>query len=101
MWSRCRARLLPCALLPVFLASSAAFAQPDPLPSWNDGAAKKAIIAFVRDTTDSSSPHYVPPESRIAAFDQDGTTWVEHPIYTQVVFCLDRVPAAVAKHPEL
>jgi len=101
MWSRCRARLLPFALLPVFLAASAAFAQSDPLSSWSDGAAKKAIIAFVHDTTDSSSPHYVPPESRIAAFDQDGTTWVEHPIYTQVVFCLDRVPAVVAKHPEL
>src|SRR5262245_15060300 len=73
----------------------------DPLPSWNDGAAKQAIIAFVRDTTDSSSPKFVTPEERIATFDQDGTLWVEHPIYTQVVYCLDRVPAVVARKPAL
>ncbi len=71
------------------------------LPSWNDGPAKKAIIDFVRATTDEASPAHVPPEERIAVFDQDGTLWVEHPIYSQVVFCLDRVPAVVAKKPEL
>jgi hypothetical protein len=51
----------------------------DPLPSWNDGAAKQAIIAFVRDTTDSSSPQFVMPEARIATFDQDGTLWSSTP----------------------
>ena len=71
------------------------------LPSWNDGPAKQAILDFVRSTTDRSSPNYVAPEERIAVFDQDGTLWVEHPMYTQVVYCLDRVPAVVAKKPEL
>jgi uncharacterized protein (TIGR03000 family) len=73
----------------------------DPLPSWNDGAAKKAILAFVRVTTDKGSAKYVPPEQRIATFDQDGTLWVEHPMYTQVIYCLDRVPAVVKERPEL
>jgi phosphoglycolate phosphatase-like HAD superfamily hydrolase len=72
-----------------------------PLPSWNDGAAKQAIIDFVRATTERSSLSYVSPEDRVAVFDQDGTLWVEHPMYTQVVYCLERVPAAVAKKPEL
>jgi phosphoserine phosphatase len=71
------------------------------LPSWNDGPAKQAIVDFVRATTDRSSASYVAPEERIAVFDQDGTLWVEHPMYSQVVYCLDRVPAVVAKKPEL
>ena len=71
------------------------------LPSWNDGAAKQAIFDLVRATIDRSSPNYVFPEDRIAVFDQDGTLWVEHPMYTQVVYCLERVPAVVAKKPEL
>jgi phosphoglycolate phosphatase-like HAD superfamily hydrolase len=73
----------------------------DPLPSWNDGEAKKAIVEFARVTTDKTSPKYVPPEQRIATFDQDGTLWVEHPMYTQVIYCLDRVPALVKEKPEL
>ncbi|RZN35797.1 HAD family hydrolase [Bradyrhizobium sp. Leo121] len=72
-----------------------------PLPSWNDGAAKQAILDFVRVTTDTASPNHVPPENRIAVFDQDGTLWVEHPMYTQVLYCLERVPAVVEKKPEL
>ena len=71
------------------------------LPSWSDGAAKQAIFDFVRATIDRSSASYVFPEDRIAVFDQDGTLWVEHPMYTQVVYCLERVPAVVAKKPEL
>jgi len=71
------------------------------LASWNDGPAKQAIIDFVRATTDQASSKFVPPEERIATFDQDGTLWVEHPIYTQVVYCLNRVPAVVAKEPGL
>ena len=73
----------------------------DPLPSWNDGAAKQAILNFVRVTTDSSSGHFVPPAERVACFDQDGTTWVEQPIYSQVVYCLNRVPDLVKAKPEL
>jgi len=78
-----------------------AYAQTDPLPSWNDGPAKKAIVEFVKTTTDKASPKFVPPEARIAAFDQDGTTWVEHPMYTQVLYCLDRVPVVVKAKPDL
>jgi phosphoglycolate phosphatase-like HAD superfamily hydrolase len=55
----------------------------------------------VRTTTDRSSPNWVPPEDRIATFDQDGTLWVEQPMYTQVIYCLDRVPVVAAKKPEL
>ena len=73
----------------------------DPLPSWNQGPAKQAIIDFVKATTDKASPKFVPPGERIATFDQDGTLWVEHPLYTQVLFCLDRVPAVVKAKPEL
>jgi phosphoglycolate phosphatase-like HAD superfamily hydrolase len=71
------------------------------LPSWNEGPAKQAILNFVRVTTDRASPTFVPPEERVATFDQDGTLWVEHPMYSQVMYCLDRVPAVVAKKPEL
>src|SRR5262245_6153374 len=73
----------------------------DPLSSWNDGKAKQAILDFVRNTTDAASTNYVLPEDRIATFDQDGTLWVEHPMYTQVVYGLERVPALVATKPEL
>ena len=83
------------------LASNVTLAQFDWLPSWNDGPVKQAIIKFVQTTTDSKNAQFVPPEQRIATFDQDGTLWVEHPIYAQVVFCLDRVPAVVKQKPEL
>jgi phosphoglycolate phosphatase-like HAD superfamily hydrolase len=76
-------------------------AQADPLPSWNEGAAKRAIINFVQTTTDPKSKKFVPPAERIATFDQDGTLWVEHPMYSQVLYCLDRVPAVVRAKPEL
>jgi phosphoglycolate phosphatase-like HAD superfamily hydrolase len=94
------------ATLPVLsgtLLPGAALAQAPsvPLLSWNEGTAKQAILDFVRLTTDRSSPSYVAPEERIAVFDQDGTLWVEHPMYTQVVYCLERVPAVVEKRPEL
>jgi phosphoglycolate phosphatase-like HAD superfamily hydrolase len=89
--------------LPALLHSTPALAQDagSQLTSWNDGPAKQSIIDFVRATTDQASPKFVPPEERIATFDQDGTLWVEHPIYTQVVYCLERVPAVVEQKPEL
>ncbi len=88
--------------LGVLLALGArAHAQTDPLPSWNDGPAKQSIVDFVKETTDPANPKFVPPAERIATFDQDGTLWVEHPIYSQVMYCLERVPALVAKKPEL
>jgi phosphoglycolate phosphatase-like HAD superfamily hydrolase len=76
-------------------------AQSDPLPSWNDGAAKKAIVEFVQATTTQGSPNFVPPAERIATFDQDGTLWVEHPMYTQVMYVLESVPALVKAKPEM
>jgi len=83
------------------LVFAQAYAQTDPLPSWNDGLAKKAIVEFVKPTTEKGIPKFVAPEARIATFDQDGTTWVEHPMYTQVVYCLERVPAVVKAKPDL
>src|SRR5271170_4965688 len=76
-------------------------AESDPLPSWNAGPAEDAIVKFVHATTDAASPNFVPLTERIATFDQDGTLWVEHPIYTQLVYCLDRVPAIVKAKPGL
>jgi phosphoglycolate phosphatase-like HAD superfamily hydrolase len=94
------------AVLPLasraFVSSAEAQRSPgQPLASWNEGPAKRAILDFVRVTTDQASPQFVPPAQRIATFDQDGTLWVEHPMYTQVIYCLERVPAVVAQKPEL
>jgi len=89
------------ALFAVLFLCLHAQAQTDPLPAWNEGLAKQAIVELVKATTDRARPQFVPPEARIATFDQDGTTWVEHPMYTQVVYCLDRVPAVVKAKPEL
>jgi phosphoglycolate phosphatase-like HAD superfamily hydrolase len=72
----------------------------DPLPSWNDGTAKRAVLDFVRATTDRSSKEFVAEDDRIATFDQDGTLWVEHPIYVQAEFALDRVHELAPQHPE-
>ncbi len=72
----------------------------DPLPSWNDGPAKQAIAEFVRTVTDKSSPNYVPPDERVAAFDNDGTLWSEQPTYFQFFFVFDRVKALAPQHPE-
>ena len=89
------------ALSALLALGLAAQAQTDPLPSWNDGAAKQAIVNFVKDTTTQGSPKFVPPAERIATFDQDGTLWVEHPMYSQVMYILERVPALVKAKPEL
>jgi hypothetical protein len=85
----------------IVLLFGQAHAQSDPLPSWNDGSAKKAIVEFVKTTTEKNSSKFVPPEARVAVFDQDGTLWVEHPMYSQVVYCLDRVPIVVKAKPDL
>jgi len=93
--------LLAAALVGVVAFTATIARAADPLASWNDGPAKQAIVEFVRATTTQGSPQFVPPEERIATFDQDGTLWVEHPMYTQVTYCLERVPALVEKKPEL
>jgi len=84
--------------------SNAALAQTataaDPLPSWNDGDAKQSILDFVAAVTREGSPDFVPLAERIATFDNDGTLWVEHPMYTQLAFALDRVKALAPQRPE-
>src|SRR5207244_3390738 len=97
------APLLLILFFPLLLSQAfeQAEAKKDPLPSWNDTAAKKAILEFVRVTTQKDSAQFVPAEERIATFDQDGTLWVEQPMYTQVLYCLARVPAVVKEKPEL
>jgi hypothetical protein len=82
------------------LAAAPAQARHDDLSSWNDGPTRKAIVEFVRKTTDKSSPDYVPPAERIATFDNDGTLWAEQPMYVQGLFALDRVKALRPQHPE-
>ena len=72
----------------------------DPLPSWNDGAAKESILRFVADVTKEGSSLFVPPAERIAVFDNDGTLWAEQPMYVQGFFVLDRVKALAPQHPE-
>jgi phosphoserine phosphatase len=72
----------------------------DPLPSWNNGPAKAAITAFVKTTTDPNSKDFVRAEDRIATFDQDGTLWVEHPVYTQLAFVLSRLGELAPQHPD-
>ncbi|MGW8186089.1 MAG: hypothetical protein ACWGNK_02445, partial [Desulfobacterales bacterium] len=84
------------ALLTAFSAA----AQTDPLPSWNDTATKKAIVTFVEKVTTQGSPDFVPPAERIATFDNDGTLWPSHPMYTQLAFALDRIKTLAPQHPE-
>ena len=97
-WVRSRPWLVGAAALVV---ATQARAQSDPLPSWHDKEAKKAIVEFVKATTTPGNPKFVPVPERIATFDQDGTLWVEHPLYSQVMYILERVPAVVKAKPEL
>jgi phosphoglycolate phosphatase-like HAD superfamily hydrolase len=82
------------------LLSTAMVRAADPLPSWNDTAPKKAIVAFVEKVTKEGSPDFVPVAERIATFDNDGTLWAEQPMYFQFFFVIDRVKALAPKHPE-
>ena len=82
-------------------ADSPAMARPsDLLPSWQDTAPKRAILDFVRTVTESGGADFVPPEERIAVFDNDGTLWVEQPIYTQLAFAFDQAKRMAPQHPE-
>ena len=94
------ARLLVLALAVSLVLATSAFAQSDPLALWNDGKTKQSIIAFVNKVTTPGSPDFVPPAERIATFDNDGTLWVEHPMYTQLAFALDRIKALAPQHPQ-
>jgi len=90
-------RSISIAALLVFASNVAA---DDPLPSWNDGPSKQAIIDFVAEVSSTENPDYVPPAERIAVFDNDGTLWAEQPLYFQVLFAFDRVRALSPDHPE-
>jgi len=92
--------LLASLVLLSTMLVSPALAQTDPLPSWNDGEVKQAIVKFVQSVTDRSSAQYVAPEARIATFDNDGTLWSEQPNYFQGIFAFERVKALAPKHPE-
>ncbi|AXK79690.1 haloacid dehalogenase-like hydrolase [Pseudolabrys taiwanensis] len=93
-------RGLAAALSLLLLACHVALAQNDPLPSWNDGAVKTAVTAFVERVTADGSSDFVPAPERIAVFDNDGTLWCEQPVYFQVAFAFDRVSALAPQHPE-
>jgi phosphoglycolate phosphatase-like HAD superfamily hydrolase len=86
-------------ILGLLLSLQPCFAD-DALPSWNDGAAKQAIVAFVKRVTSKDSPDFVSPAERIATFDNDGTLWAEKPMYVQLAFAIDRVKALAPEHPE-
>ena len=90
----CMLAVFACAALSTTLQAA------DPLPSWNDGPAKKSILQFVASVTKKDSPDFVSPTDRIAVFDNDGTLWAEQPMYVQLIFALDRVKALAPKHPE-
>ena len=91
--------LLGLAAVALVFVAAAASAQ-DLLPSWNDGPAKRAIVAFVAKVTKEGSSDFVPPVERVATFDNDGTLWAEQPMYFQLLFALDRVKALAPRHPE-
>ena len=82
------------------VAASTAWAQADPLPSWNESASKRAILDFIARTTAEGGGDFVPVTERIAVFDNDGTLWTEQPIYFQFAFAIDRVKALAPQHPE-
>jgi hypothetical protein len=82
------------------LFRSPALAQGDPLPSWNDDKSKQSILDFVASVTREGSPGFVPVPQRVATFDNDGTLWVEQPMYTQLAFAFDQVKAIAPQHPE-
>jgi hypothetical protein len=94
------AAALPILFGPILPMSEQAQAQTDPLPSWNDGASKQAIVEFVARVTWQGGPDFVSLAERVAVFDNDGTLWSEHPMYVHLAFALDRVKAMAPLHPE-
>ena len=92
--------LLTAITLAVLLAFAPLAAAADPLPSWNEGEAKRSVVDFVQRVTTAGGADFVPVPERIAVFDNDGTLWAEKPMYVQLAFALDRVKALVPEHPE-
>jgi hypothetical protein len=91
--------LLPAVIAPLRSTPAAVQGSDDSLPSWNDGATKRAITDFVARVTTPGSPDFVPAEQRIATFDNDGTLWIEQPMYVQLAFVLDRAKALAPQNP--
>ena len=87
--------------VPLVVFGAQPYAQTSPLPSWNEGVAKQAIVTFVKETTDQASPKFVPPSERIAVFDNDGTLWPENPVPFQLAYALDTLKKMAAEKPEL
>jgi hypothetical protein len=98
-FSRVKNRLAAALFCAVAFTAATAFAQADPLPSWNDGKAKQSIVGFVAKVTKKGSPDFVPVAERIATFDNDGTLWAEQPLYFQFLFAIDRVKALATAAP--
>jgi haloacid dehalogenase-like hydrolase len=100
-WQRdCPRRCAGILALAIMLVAAPLIHAADPLPSWNDGATKQAIITFVTQVTTDGAPTFVPPAERIATFDNDGTLWAEQPMYFQAFFIFDRMKALAPQHPE-
>jgi phosphoserine phosphatase len=95
-----RVLAVPLATEVAIAPSRLAIQSGDPLPSWNDGPRKQAILDFVAAATDEGTTDFVPIPDRVATFDMDGTLWVEMPLYVQSTFSLDRIKAMVPAHPE-
>jgi len=97
---RGKQNLIITVLIAAVAFTAAIVRAADPLPSWNDGAAKKSITEFVAKVTTTGSPDFVPEPERIATLDNDGTLWCEQPLYVQLFFAIDRVKALAPQHPE-
>jgi phosphoserine phosphatase len=95
-----RVAAIPTAAEVAIAPSHLAMQSGDPLPSWNDGPRKQAILDFVAAATNEGTTDFVPIPDRVATFDMDGTLWVEMPLYVQSTFSLDRIKAMVPEHPE-
>src|SRR6266540_248188 len=92
-----RTRLKPFAVLALAATIACSTSTRDPLPSWNEGSTRQAILHFISNVTERSSPKYVPPADRIAVFDNDGTLWVEQPLYAYVLFAAGEMKARAAQ----
>jgi phosphoserine phosphatase len=101
LWTQSKFRLLLSGFVVIFAVFLCALAYAaDPLPSWNEGSAKTAILEFVAAVTDEKGKDFVESAERIAVFDHDGTLWVEYPMYTQILFAFERVKKLAPQHPE-
>ena len=91
--------VLVCAVLLAWQGGAPTQAQTDPLPSWNDGAVTQSIVDFVTRVTKEGGLDFVAPPERVATFDNDGTLWIEQPLYNQFVFAIDEVKKQANQHP--